>query len=227
MKDIASEGIDKFFLKFKQRNYKKGQVILHPDEEASDHIYYLEKGHVKVYSITEEGNERCHIFYKPGEIFPLVAFFVNKTRDVFFEAMEGITVRRAPRKEFMDFIMTDTKYLLEIIKRISVVLEIYANRIDNLECTNAYPRVISRLIYMAERFGRRYGKNIILDIPVTHKDIANTIGLTRETASREIEVLIKKGMISQNGHIIVINNIKKLKKELELALGLFLLYAAF
>lgn len=132
--------------------------------------------------------------------------------------MENSTLKKVPKKEFMDFIISDNKYLLEIITRISAMLGIYANRVDNLEHTKAYLRVILRLLYMAERFGRHYSNSIILDIPITHKDIADTIGLTRETASRELEKLTKKGIISQKGHLIVINDIKKLNRELKLAL---------
>lgn len=74
MDNVSDKELVEFFQKKKSRVYKKGQVILHPDEETSNYIYYLEKGHVKVYSITEDGYEKCHIFYKPGEIFPLLPF---------------------------------------------------------------------------------------------------------------------------------------------------------
>lgn len=214
MSDSTSRGIEKFFLKYKPRNYKKGQVILHPDESPPADIYYIEKGHVKVYSLTENGNEKCHIFFGPGEMFPLVSFFNNETRDVFFEAMNDVVIKKAPREEFMKFIENNSIHLLEIIKKMSIILKVYADRIDNLEYTKAYTRVISRLISMAERFGKEYKGSIILEIPVTHKDIANTIGLTRETTTRELLCLMEKGIINQKGHLIVINNLEKLKKEL-------------
>ncbi len=214
MSDVTSNSLDKFFLRYKSRSYKKGQVILHPDEEAPKDIYFIEKGHVKVYSLTESGNEKCHIFFGPGEMFPLVAFFNNETRDVFFEAMEDVVMRKAGKEEFMEFIENNSIHLLEIINKMSVILKVYADRIDNLEYTKAYTKVISRLISMAERFGKEYKGSIILEIPVTHKDIANTIGLTRETTTRELLILMEKGIINQKGHLIVINNVEKLKKEL-------------
>ena len=102
--------------------------------------------------------------------------------------------------------------------RIIIILAAYVDRVDNLEYTKAYSRLIQRLLLMSERFGKEYNGSVILEIPVTHKDIANTISLTRETTSRELLKLEKKKLISQKGHILVVNDIKKLRKELESSL---------
>lgn len=215
MSDLTSEGVEKFFQKYKQKTYKRGQIILHPDEEPPTDIYFIESGHIKVYSLTEDGNEMCHLFYGPGEMFPMVSFFINQTRDVFFEAMEETVIRKADKDEFMSFIKSNGKYLMDIILRLSRVLKVYADRIDNLEYTKAYTRVISRLLSLSERFGKEYQGSVLLEIPVTHKEIASTIGLTRETTTRELLILMEKGLINQKGHLIVINNIDKLKRELK------------
>ncbi len=216
MSDLTSDGIEKYFSAFKAKNYKKGQIILHPDEEIPRDIYYIEKGHVKVYSLTESGNEMTHIFFGPAEMFPLVSFFKRETRDIFFEAMEDVVIKKAGREEFMTFIKSDSRHLLEIIDRMSNILKVYANRIDDLEYTKAYTKVVSRLISLSRRFGKEYNGRVILDIPVTHKDIANTINLTRETTTRELLFLMGKGLIVQNGHLIVIKDLKKLEKSLKI-----------
>jgi CRP-like cAMP-binding protein len=77
--------------------------------------------------------------------------------------------------------------------------------------------LISSLLSLTKRHGKKYGKNIIIELPIGHKEIANSIAMTRETASRDLEKLTQKRIISQKCHFIVINDLKKLKRELKLA----------
>lgn len=224
--DNISKGITEFFRKQKSREYKKGQLILRADDTPNG-VYFIEKGYVKVYSLTENGTEKDKNYYKPGEIFPLIWTFSNIKKNVYFEAVDDVVVKRLPRQEFLDFIKTDKKILLDIINRITLILNVYSDRIDTLGYTKTYTRLISLLLSLSKRYGKKYGKNIVLEVPLGHREIANSIAMTRETASRELETLTKKGIISQKGHLIVIKDIKKLKKELELALGLLFLGVSF
>lgn len=94
------------------------------------------------------------------------------------------------------------------------MLDVFTDRVENLEFTKASARLISRLLYLSKRFGKQEGAHIRLVIPLTHKDIANTIAMTRETASREFTKLEKKKLIGYENHHIVIYDKQKLEEEL-------------
>ena len=217
MDNVSSKEITDFFQKQKSRAYKKRQLILRADETPNG-VYYIEKGYIKVYTLTENGDEKIKNFYKPGEIFPLIWTFGNIEKTVFFEAMNDTILKKIPRQKFLDFVKTDKKILLDILSRVISIFIVYSDRIDTLGYTKTYARLISLLLSLSKRYGEKYGKNILLDVPIGHKEIANSIAMTRETASRELEKLTKKNIISQKGHLIIINDIKKLKRELKLAL---------
>ena len=217
MDNVNSKRITDFFQKQKSRAYKKRQLILRADETPNG-VYYIEKGYVKAYSLTENGDEKDIVFYKPGEIFPLIWTFINIGKTVYFETMSDVVIRIIPKQKFLDFIQTDKKILMDIINRMALVVSLYADRVDTLGYTKTYPRLISSLLSLAKRYGKKYEKNILLEVPIGHKEIANSIAMTRETASRELEKLTKKGIISQEGRLIVINDINKLKRELKLSL---------
>lgn len=217
MNNEASELIG-FFTQSRQYNYKAGEVILRPEDTPSG-VYYIEKGFVKVCSITRDGDEKLHVIYKTGEFFPLIWVFSNVTKNVFYEALGEVFLRRRSKEEFLEFLRGGcTKggcpALFELVVRIIGILDVHVSRIDNLELTKAYPRLVARLLLLAKRFGKKQKNNIVIDVPITHKDIADSINMTRETASREIEVLEKKGLIYYQAHLIVIKDIDKLEKEL-------------
>ena len=70
------------------------------------------------------------------------------------------------------------------------------------------------IFHMAKRFGDNKSGIVTILAPVTQKDIAYSIGMTRETASRQLSKLERKRLITYKGHLIVIKNIDKLRDEL-------------
>jgi CRP/FNR family transcriptional regulator, cyclic AMP receptor protein len=207
------QALEKFFLNGRSVRTSKGQVVLRGDDDNPD-IYFVGKGFIKVYSINDEGEEYLHIIYKQGDIFPLIWIFRNRRRRVFYEAMTDSVVWKLPKTHFLDYIKAKTDPVsFSVIEKLAEQFNIYADRLDNLEYRNAGERVVYRLLFLASRFGQKSDDKIIIEAPITHKLIAESINLTRESVSREIERLSKAGLIgSQNGKIII-NSIEKLSQE--------------
>lgn len=203
-----------YFRKFPERSYKKKKIVLSGDVPR-EYIFYLEEGYISAYKLSPNGGKKIYLFYKPGEFFPITSTFSGIRKNLFYEALNNVIVRKAPKEEFLEYIRDKPELLTEAIQRIIDNHNIYINRVDNLEYTNAYARLISRLLFLAERFGKKTGKRVLINIPVTHEDIANTVAMTRETASREIERLLKKRLIVMGKHLISIPSVLKLKHELE------------
>ncbi|MCL6096835.1 MAG: Crp/Fnr family transcriptional regulator [Patescibacteria group bacterium] len=202
-----------FFLEQKPRSYKKGQIFLRPDDDRTE-IFYLEKGFVKAYSLTEEGDQKTHIIFKKGDIFPLVSIFAPPAEDVFFETIDETILRKLGKKGFLDFIKKDNKFLFEVIEKIAALMRVYIDTIDSLEYIKADARIIDHLLFLSERFGKKQRKKILIQVPLTHKDIAESTAISRETASREIELLKRKKLIDNTSKHFIIKDIEKLKKEL-------------
>jgi CRP-like cAMP-binding protein len=91
---------------------------------------------------------------------------------------------------------------------------------EYLVFSNAYTKIATTLISCANKFGEIQKNNsTIIDIPLTHKDIATLVGITRETTSLEMKKLEKQGFISRDGRRLIINNVKKLEEVIFLQTG--------
>jgi CRP/FNR family transcriptional regulator len=207
------EKITTFFSKCKQLHFKKGEIIIRAGD-ASSGVYFLESGYVKVYSITESGDENLHFILKPHEPFPLEETFTNTDENLYYEAMNSVQVKKSSRDDFLAFTKERSKNSLELLSAVIGMLEMYRSRVNNLELTNAQARIISRLLFLAERFGKEKDNRVTFDLPITQKDVANAINVTRETANREINKLIKKRIIRWRNQKMVILDKEKLKGEL-------------
>lgn len=203
------------FLKTPLLSFKKGQLIFLLDIFANHNIFYLKSGFVRTYTLLSSGGQKIYIFYKPGEIFPISLMFADNPRTIFYEAVNDVQIYKMTKAQFMKNVSDDPIMLTDLMKRLVHLQYIYMDRIENLEHTSAYARVIMSLITSALRFGIDSKEGIVIQIPLSHSDIANTTGMSRETASREIEKLVAKKLIANHNHLFIIFEINRLKMELE------------
>ncbi len=204
--------LEQFFSQFRQIHYKKHALLMRADDIPSG-VYYLYKGYARYYSLSEAGQELSYIIVKPQDIFPVIWAITDSSNTQYCEAMTDIEVSRAPKDEFVEFLRKNPDLLYEVFRKMLVRFEGVLDRMAYMVFGNAYQKVASILVICAERFGIKKGDKIIIRVPLTHQDIANLIGLTRETTSVEIKKLEKLKIYSKKGSFISVRNLEKLKKE--------------
>jgi len=102
----------------------------------------------------------------------------------------------------------------EILNQTVNVIAAYTQRIQILEFRSARGRIIAQMLFLSERFGKPIGTGILIDAPMTHQDISDSINMNRETASRALETLFNEGLISQSDHLFTILEPNKLRESL-------------
>ena len=79
----------------------------------------------------------------------------------------------------------------------------------------AYARIPDRLMHLFSRLAAEHGTQttdgVVVDLKLTHADIASLIGSTRETVSLELANLVKAGKLRMDGRTIVIPHEELLK----------------
>ncbi len=210
----TSRQIAELFKSGTRLRYQKGEILLHAGDTPKG-VYLIEQGYIKVYTIRNSGDLNLHVIYKPGEMFPLIWAYQGKYAPVYYEAMDDVIVRRCARESFRSLVFGDPAVAKLMLEDLAGYHWVYANRIENLELARSYDRVIFRLITLAERVGA--GNNageVVLQAPVTQQDIADSLNMIRETASREIEKLEKQGLVAYRDHRLVITDLAKLRQEM-------------
>mgnify|MGYP001598955816 CR=1 FL=1 len=205
--------INTFFSKYRSQEYKKGETIIHPDEEIP-YIFFLESGFVGQYSYTENGNKIAVHIFRPLSFFPIMLVLAQKTNQYYFETMTPIKVRKAPKPEVLEFIRDNSDVSWDLLQRLAMGMSGLSERITHLMFTDRYKRVVSLLIWLAKGFGEKEKEKVTIQFTITHDDIASWVNLARETASQQIETLEKKGLVIYENHHIIIPNLNKLQAEM-------------
>lgn len=197
------------FAKYSPVYYKKGQIIINPEDKL-DHLFFIEKGYVKFYTISSEGKELTFLIYKPGYLFPLIYTFLGKNTQYYFEALTPVVLRKATRDLLMETVTKNANLLFLMIQEMMVRFEEVLQRMELLKYGSAGQNVVYILHFYASQFGIKKGKSICISLPLTHKEIASMLGLTRETVSIEMKKLQQEGVISYKRNLVIIKNSEKL-----------------
>ncbi|MDP4038799.1 MAG: Crp/Fnr family transcriptional regulator [bacterium] len=197
-----------FFDQYRKVNYKKGEVIL--QEETPENIFYIQKGFVKVYTISDSGDEKLILIYQDGEIFPLPWAINDVENNFFFGAASDITLNLVPKQDFVNYLKTEPEVMYYFLQKSLDVYKEMEDRVQNLEQSKASLKIIYLFQFLAQRFGKIEKDKVNLNLRLAHHDIASLVGISRETASIEIKKLQDQKIISlSEGRTVVdLNKIK-------------------
>jgi len=193
--------------------YRKGDFIIRA-EEPPPGVFYLLEGLVKAYDFTRYGEENLLIIRKDHELFPLIWGITGQERQVIYRALTTATTLRVNRDEFLKFLRRSPDVLAPLMDMTIEMYRLHSERIINLEYRTVRERVISFLLTMAQRFGTEISEGILIESPLRHQDIASSINASRETATRELLYLERKGLISKKGANLVLISLPQLQAYL-------------
>ena len=212
---IRDQSIIAHFSAGKQLQFSIGDTIINGFDEP-DGVYLVKVGFVKAHSVSQAGQGNLLLIHEAGEFIPLPwALDGPHLTGLFYEAMSDTTVLRVP-KDTLRAAMGSNPWLSQEISRQTInIITVYTQRIQALQFRSARGRILAELISLAERFGKTDKDNILIAAPITHQDIADSINMTRETASRALEQLFEEGLIAQTDHLFTVCSLSKLRAELK------------
>lgn len=203
--------INSYFSQFPSDNFEKGNILISPEEDI-DYVSFIKSGYVKMYSISESGKELVLNIFKPGTYFPAIPIISSEKNYFFYEAFSDVELIKVTKENFLDFIEREKEVYKDVSKRIFKGMNSILVRMSYLLSSNAEARVAATLLMCFSRFGiKNTSGNLEIDIDLTHKDVADLSGLTREATSLQIGKLKKEGMIFNEGKRFIILDKDKLR----------------
>jgi CRP-like cAMP-binding protein len=204
--------LEDFFSTYKKQTYKKGEILVRADDDPSG-VFYLTNGHVRMYLISVKGDEIVLNIFKPISFFPMSWAINNIKNTYYYEAMNEVTLWRAPKEDVLVFLKDNPDILYNLLSRVYRGVDGMLTRMAYLMSSNAYARLITELLITAKRFGTT-SEGYEITFAISEKELGAQAGLTRETVSREMKVLKDKGLVTLQRSLLTIKDIRLLEKEL-------------
>lgn len=186
----------------KIERFARNKTILY-EEDTNRYMYIILEGKVKVVQVSEEGKETILAMHKAGEFFGEMSLIDGKTVPAAVIATEDTVTAIISKQDFYSLILSEGKMLEGLLKILCSRLRHSWDMIQILNFKNAAQRLRMLFYRLSDEHGRETPDGITLELRLTHKDIANMAGITRETATRIIDRWVKAGEIGilKNKHI--------------------------
>lgn len=227
MGNVASDteyiiGIKKIFKNARTRRYPKNQIVNYAGDPLT-HINFINKGYVKVYTILDSGDTRTILILGPGDLFPL-AFSTNLDWEnyetkYFYQTLTDLELSALDTHEFQRIISHSPDMMRAYMNYTMATNSAVLNQLEVMKSNNAIQRIAMLLPYLVTKMGKRLKPNTYqLRVKLSHQEMADLSGVTRETTTALVKKLEKKGTIKQqkSGWIIKTDEpMDNLGKEVE------------
>lgn len=198
------------FLKtYPTKIYQKGEIIVQQDETPVV-AYIIKSGIVKTYDLTVLGEEKLIEFNLEGETLPMDWIFSRQeSAQYFHEALTDCEVFVVSVDTYDKLLKSNIEFLYERFHEFIGRYRDHQMHIYALEQSKASEKVLYTMYYLSRRFGRNIDiDHVKIQLPLTQQDIANFMGLARETTVIELKKLERQGVISHQNRMYIIRTDK-------------------
>ncbi len=182
---------------------RKNPIYLPAD--AANSVFMLTSGRAKICHLTFDGKQSILFFIEPGELFGELAIFDEGDRDEYAEAIDPTTVMMIPAEEIRRLMERHAEISLGVTKLIGFRRRRIERRLKNLLFLSNRERLAHVLLELMEQYGEPDGRSgVRLRIKLSHQDLANIIGSTRETVTVVLGDLQEAGLVEVGRRKIII-----------------------
>ena len=177
-----------------EKKFSRGETILH-EEDTPNYFYFIYSGKVKVIQISQDGRERILAIHKRGDFFGEMEVLDGKTSPASVVALEDAEIVFLAREDFDRHIIRNINALRELTLMLCARMREAWMMLKIAAFSDAEDRMRAVLNSMRDHFGVEDSRGTILNLKLTHKDIAYLASTSRETATRMLNSLQRQGEI--------------------------------
>jgi CRP/FNR family cyclic AMP-dependent transcriptional regulator len=152
---------------------------------------------------------------EPGEFFGDLSLLDGRLRSASAEAARDSTLLTLEREDLTELVRSRPDAALAILEVISLRLRETDQMATDLAFLDVSGRLARRLLDLASVQGQQTNGGVLIKQPITQEELANMIGVTRESVNRNLGMFRRLGLIGREGRRIVIQNEAALRSYCE------------
>jgi len=185
--------------------FPKNTFIQTP-ETFSEGLYFVKKGKLRLYKVNAQGKQFTSDILNEGNVFGEMDIISFGTRENFIETIEESHICLMNKERFENFLIQRPQFMMTLLKVLSNRVIGMSQLTQNLALGKLHDKVLYALIKLSDQFGltgdNEYYK---IDFPLSHQEIANLVGATREAVTVVLQELVKEEVIKTGFKTIYIH----------------------
>jgi CRP/FNR family transcriptional regulator, global nitrogen regulator len=201
---LGLEDFEEAGVRVAERRFCARDLIFAPGD-PDEQLYFLLEGTVRLYTIYGQYKEATTALLKDGGIFGELSLDEGAWQSVFAEAVTDARVAVVRKSVLAKVIKLQPELTTKLVFTISERLRQSDEVIESLLDREVSARLTTLLLNLGDRFGEADGSGTLLNVRLTHQDLANMIFSTREAVSKVMSEFQRDGLIEVRNRRIAIN----------------------
>jgi len=181
-------------------------AVLFIEKQNSRGVYVLCEGEVKLSVSSSEGKTMILRIAKAGEILGLHSALSGSPYEVTAETLRPCQVVFIYRDEFLRLIAQHAEAYQHVVKQLTVQYQAACEQLRTVGLSSSPPEKLARLLLEWSADGQQTKSGTRIKLPLTHEEIAECIGVTRETVSRTLSEFRSQHLVTLQGSTLMIPN---------------------
>lgn len=205
LEGVPAERLTELSQEVEIREIPRRQVIYLPGDPG-DRVFFINGGRVKCSKVTRDGKELTLAYRGAGQLFGELCVIDATPRDEMAEAMKNAIITEVPRDLFKNLMVSDPKLCFAFACIIGERRRAIETKLEHLVFRDVQAKLAALLLELSEEYGVEHEEGTQIGLKITHQEMANLIGSTRETISLTLAQFKKKGLLDLNGRTVILKN---------------------
>jgi CRP-like cAMP-binding protein len=208
--------VGQFVKKKEQRKKIKAGSVLFQEKDSVEYVYLLLKGSIALGRVHLKGKEFILKILNDRELIVEYQLFKSNPHYQFYaKTITDCEVLSIKREQFEEFVLTDPEAMNALVSWLSTSYLKAQMKCQDLIMNGKKGGLYSILIRLCTSYGVKTEEGILIDLPLTHQELANLTFGTREVIQRSLKELREKNIISYDNQMITVKNLNCLKLEVD------------
>lgn len=181
--------------------------------DASDRLYIILEGRVKLARRTSDGRENLLAVMGPADMFGELAVFDPGPRTSTVTTLTDVRAASIDRAASRSWIREHPEIAEQLLRVLVRRLRRTNDSLTSLIFTDVPSRVANQLLQLAERFGVQEGAVLWVDTELTQEELAQLVGSVRETVNKALGDFVHRGWVRLQGNAVLIVDPKRLARR--------------
>ncbi len=177
-----------------RKHYKKGDIILRQGEDFN-RLFIINSGGIKASIFGEDGREQILYILNEGDSIGELSLLKQETTHYDLIATKPSHLCTIPKESFDEFLRTNPEMMFAILESAHERISSLERLVSAISSPDADIRLKFLIRQLSEQIGKVTSRGIELTLTLTREDMANFVGVTRETVSRKLSALSADGLI--------------------------------
>ena len=192
--DVSDADLDSIASLLIERRFPKSKTIVE-EGLSGDYMYVLCEGQVKVTKLSSDGREKILELLETGDFFGEMSLLDSAPRSASVKTLSESRVLALSRNDFLSLLRRSPDLAMTVIQELTRRLR----QVDEQASSLSFQRVKERTQGLLVRLAREECEGRMRTPPLTHQQMADMIGTSRETVTRVVKGLKEDGWLDQEG----------------------------